>query len=220
MEIEADKSFKKLFMIGDNFVIPRNESELQVYCKRGKSALKTVTHFGKCLKPFPRQVMGIIIHGGKKTLKEYCNATKGRTEILKHLECVTPETSQIFYTSLEHGFRRLDYISDHVKDEDLLSTICCTFHLIYGQTLDLVRHHCSKSPDSTVKFIRTIVDNIAKDVLDLGCSKWSSLNSCDVQLSQIMATLRSIQPPNNNVAQLEKRFLIGPIVSIASRLVA
>lgn len=33
MEIEADKSFKKLFMIGEDLVIPRNEADLQIYCK-------------------------------------------------------------------------------------------------------------------------------------------------------------------------------------------
>ncbi|XP_015789316.1 uncharacterized protein LOC107366250 [Tetranychus urticae] len=218
MEIEADKSFKKLFMIGEDLIIPRNETELQIYCKHGKSAMKVATRYGKCLKPFPRQVLNIIVHGGKKSLKEYCDATKGRAEILKHLECVTPETSKIFYNSLEHGFRRIDYISANVHDDDLLSTLCCTFHLIYNQTIDLVRHHCSKSPDSTVRLIRTIVDNIAKDVLDLGCGKWPSLDSCDSQIPQIMEKLRSINPPEKT--ELAKRFLIGPVVSIASRLVA
>lgn len=52
--------------------------------------MKVATRYGKCLKPFPRQVLNIIVHGGKKSLKEYCDATKGRAGKLKdnrYLHC-------------------------------------------------------------------------------------------------------------------------------------
>ncbi|XP_074595096.1 uncharacterized protein LOC141850379 [Brevipalpus obovatus] len=217
MEQEADASFKKILMIGENLKIPRNQSELIDHCKLAKPALKLANNYGKCLTPFPRQVLRILIRGAKKSLKEYCDTSRGREQILKYLTCLTEENAQIFYAALERGIGRIDYVANEVKNDDLVSTLCCTFHLLYGNVMKVVQAQCGNSSADTIKFIRPIVDSIAGDVLEVGCVKYPSMESCDAQLPKIMNQLRNVEFKNKT--NLAKKFLIAPVITIAQRLV-
>lgn len=77
----------------------------------------------------------------------------------------------------------------------------------------------SSRPDYSRPFAitRPIVDRIAGDVLELGCGKWPSLEICDAQLKDIMQQLRAVQFKNQT--ELNRRFMMGPILKIADRMV-
>lgn len=85
-----DQWSNELYAIGDKSIpLPKTEQEMNnVYCNRSKSASKKLRELRACLKPFPGQVLNVILSGARKTLRNTCNTVEAREEFVDRVKCL------------------------------------------------------------------------------------------------------------------------------------
>lgn len=83
----------RIFMIGDRgLTFPKTEGQVRdVQCKRVSEAIeKARAIIGTCLKPFPKQVIGVLLRGMRVQSKKICSTVEGRVAAVEQLSCIEP----------------------------------------------------------------------------------------------------------------------------------
>lgn len=76
---KSDSCIRKAFLFGDpNAKFPSSDSDMDHYCFLGQEYTSCVKSYGKCLKPFPRQILYLLIGNMKKLMKDTCDTKSGR----------------------------------------------------------------------------------------------------------------------------------------------
>ena len=72
---KSDTCIRQAFLFGDpNAKFPQSHEEMDYYCGLGQEYTSCVKSYGKCLKPFPRQILYLLIGNMKKLMKETCDS--------------------------------------------------------------------------------------------------------------------------------------------------
>lgn len=69
--------------------LPTTPEELNNdHCVRSKAASKKLKDLRVCLKPFPSQVLDVILSGARKTMRNTCNTFEARQEFVAKTACM------------------------------------------------------------------------------------------------------------------------------------
>ena len=122
-----------IFIAGDRgYVAPETLSELEpLYCQRQTTSLEKIRNLGRnCMKPFPRQVVGLMTYGSRKDVKALCKGpVQGKQELLNNNVCFrNPAKMDQLHDAMDSLILKYETIRDNVHNESLkLPHICCEY---------------------------------------------------------------------------------------------
>ncbi|XP_074593169.1 uncharacterized protein LOC141848933 [Brevipalpus obovatus] len=213
----ADRYFKKMLFVGREPKIPRNETAIISYCKQVRKGYNMVKRYQTCLKPFPSQILGLVLRGAKESMKYVCDDKSHRKEVINYLGCLRSNNLGKAYTMLERALNVLDYIGYNVTDgHQLLPYICCSYHFISDRVKRFMEKECPAKSAGAEKFIHGVINLAAKDIIDLGCARTPSLQNCEERQSEIMQRIKEARFSSST--SLEERSFVKPVLAIADRL--
>lgn len=139
------------------------------HCKRIKGVESIVKSYAKnCFKPFPRQVIGLLVSGNSKELKKRCETEEQRAEYSRNTGCSTGPTIERLHQCMDQYVIDVESVRDTVTDLDYkMPQVCCQTHAFRRCIKrNLVKHGC---PEETVTYIDSLVSGTVEDVIDLTC---------------------------------------------------
>ena len=99
------------------------------YCPKIKEASNIVKAYARtCFKPFPRQVIGLLVRGNLKEIKHLCESKEERQLFSKHSQCLKNFDPENVHKCMDRYIIDAESVRDNVHDLDLkLPYSCCAF---------------------------------------------------------------------------------------------
>ena len=159
-----------IFIAGDRgYVPPQTIAEIHpLYCDRQTLSLGKIRALGRnCMKPFPRQIIGLMTYGSRKEVKALCKGpVSGKQELLDNNHCFRdPQKLNQMHDFMDTMIIKYETIRDNVHNESLkLPHLCCTYNsfldvsiLNYDCCLDIRFMTCShrNSKLNSIEFVQT-----------------------------------------------------------------
>lgn len=127
-----DRAALEMTIYGDrDHVMPLTDAAaLSDHCPRLKAAELVVKAYSRqCFKPFPQQVIGMLVKGNAQELKKRCSTPEGRAEFVGYAQCTPQINWDAAHTCMDTYIRQLEATRDTVTDLDKkLPYTCCYFH--------------------------------------------------------------------------------------------
>lgn len=139
------------------------------HCKRIKGVENIVRSYArKCFKPFPKQVIGLLVYGNSKELKKRCDTEQLRADYSKHSQCAVGATIEKLHQCMDQYVIDVESVRDTVTDLNLkMPYVCCQTHALRR----CLKRHLSKQgcPNESINYIDSLVAGTVEDVVDLTC---------------------------------------------------
>lgn len=138
-----------IFIAGDRgYIAPQTLEEIDpLYCNRQQVSLGKIRAIGRnCMKPFPRQIIGLMTYGSRNDVKNLCKGpVAGKQELLDNNHCFRSSSNlDDLHDSMDSLILQFESIRDNVHNESLkLPHICCSYNKFLDVSISQVLLHCS-----------------------------------------------------------------------------
>jgi len=166
---KMDKCAVSVFVFGRRDVyLPKNEPEMVPHCEEEFEAEDCVRSYARrCLRPFPRQIIGVILMGASQVIRQRCSP-EGTKEYLSHYKCIK-RTIPKLHDCMDQLVVSLDEIIKKPSDQRIPSA-CCSFSRYITCSVRPVREECKADPKAEDYIAVKMIKGYASEVLDLACS--------------------------------------------------
>lgn len=141
----------------------------QDHCQRIKGVENIVRSYTrKCFKPFPKQVIGLLVYGNSKELKKRCDSAAAQAEYSKHAQCATGPTIEKLHQCMDNFIIDVESVRDTVTDLNLkMPYVCCQTHVFRR----CIKRHLTNQgcPEDSINYVDLLVSGTVEDVIDLTC---------------------------------------------------
>lgn len=147
--------------------LPVNQKEMVPHCQEEYDAERCVKDIArKCLKPLPRQLLGVIMMGASQVIKTRCSPS-GTKEYLSHYKCIKTTIPEL-HDCMDQLVVSLDQISKAPVNERIPSA-CCSFSRYISCSIRPIRRLCKDDPTAENYIAVKMIKGYASEVLDLAC---------------------------------------------------
>ncbi|RWS24475.1 hypothetical protein B4U80_06470 [Leptotrombidium deliense] len=163
-----DKCATVVFVFGRRDVyLPKNQKEMVPHCQEEFDAEDCVRSYArKCMRPFPRQLIGVILLGASKVIKQRCT-TEGTKEYLTHYNCIK-KTIPKLHDCMDQLVGSLQAIVKKPA-ETRIAMACCSFSRYISCSSKPIKKDCPGDPTAEDYIAVKMIKGYASDVLDLAC---------------------------------------------------
>jgi hypothetical protein len=206
-----------------NVTFPGTDQQVTKYCTLGDQHMRCVKNYGKCLKPFPRQVFSIMIRNMRSLLRETCDTETGRKEFMQHSKCMTKDNTVKLHRLMNKMTVHLNYVWKNTTKEQKIPYMCCSIIIGKEEMERTVNQMCDaaagkEGPSKTVQYVNRLFNQAVGEAVDLGCgSKYGTEVACRSQISDAGWTALKDVISDDNYSEQETSFLI-PVVGITKEL--
>ncbi|XP_015792260.1 uncharacterized protein LOC107368887 [Tetranychus urticae] len=161
----------ELLSLADRSVrLPETAERLNdFHCVRSKEASAKLKNLRVCLKPFPSQVLDVILSGTRKTMRNTCNTLEARQEFVDKTACVRPQYGKAL-DCIDRYVAEMEYVRDNIDNLDMkIPYTCCYYWKTRRCFLNVVAANC---PESSVQYSQEHLDSLFSETTDLLCNKW------------------------------------------------
>lgn len=123
-------------------------------------------HARRCLKPLPRQLVGVIMLGASQVIKNRCGP-EGTKEYLSHYKCVR-DTIPELHDCMDQLVVSLEEIVKRPPNERIPAA-CCSFSRYVQCSVKPVRAKCRDDPTAENYIAVKMIKGYASEVMDLAC---------------------------------------------------
>ena len=122
-----------LFIAGDrSYIVPKTIQEITpYYCDKHLASLENIRQLARnCMKPFPRQIIGLATYGARQEVKSLCKGpVEGKQEFLANTICFRDNTKiNRMHDAMDKLILEFEVIRDNVHNESLkIPHICCSY---------------------------------------------------------------------------------------------
>lgn len=204
---------RTLFVAGDrSMVLPKTVEEVdENFCKSiGNSITRIREISNSCLKPFAKQVTGMLIFGARKQHRKICKSTEDKKKILKYSVCLREQQLLLLHDSMDEFIDYIEAVRDDVQDYNLKIPYCCCYYQEFKRSMQVkFAPYCDKN---AIDYTVDIVDGMMKDIMDLGCHTWEyNSNNCKSLLSNKPLSIK-------NLKKQRSRSILVPLIDIFTSL--
>lgn len=173
---DIDKASSVLFLAGDrDMVVPKTADDVDdFYCKRHTSSIETVRKISRvCLKPFPKQVIGLLLFGSREELRECCQSNVKKQQFFESLKCFEGKSTQKrLHDSFDQFILKIEGIRDSVPEDHLkIPHACCAYNSYMVHLRSLFQDKCSKT---SLDYLLNMTDRKVKQAFELVCAGYTS----------------------------------------------
>jgi hypothetical protein len=165
---KMDKCAVTVMVFGRRDVyLPINTKEMVPHCQEEFDAEKCVKDIArKCLKPLPRQLIGVIMMGASQVIKQRCTPT-GTQEYLSHYKCIKNTIPEL-HDCMDQLVVSLEEITKKPSDQRIPGA-CCAFSRYISCSTRPVKTQCKDDPTAEHYIGVKMIKGYASEVLDLAC---------------------------------------------------
>ncbi|KAI1286858.1 hypothetical protein HDE_10469 [Halotydeus destructor] len=176
------------------------------YCPRTKMAVAKIRTFAdQCFKPFPQQIIEIVLRGALNQARRNCDLEPGRERVLEVNQCTKDKNFEAYHQCSDTYTRQLEAIDKFENLDNKFPYTCCHFHSFKKCILDETRNFgCD---EVAIDYTREYLRRISSEALDYACGPYFDGSDKCSELGPL--ALDSVQ-----VA----RSLVPPLVNIMSSL--
>lgn len=219
--IKSDDCIRKALLFGEpNARFPQTSAEIDRYCSLGQEYMQCVREYGKCLKPFPRQVFSILIRNLKGLMKETCDTQDGKQEFMAHSRCMTKENLSRVHRLMNKMTIHLNFVHRNTTKEQKIPYMCCSIILGKREMDATVSQMCGSlsGGDKTVEYVNKLYNQAVGEAVDIGCgNKYGSEAACRSIIGDRGWESLSDVISDANYQEQETSFLV-PVVGITREL--
>lgn len=224
--IESDTCIRKAMLFGDSEArFPQTEEEIDKYCILGEQYTQCVRSYGKCLKPFPRQVFSILIRNLKSLMRETCDTRQGKQEFMQHSKCMTKDNMSQLHRLMNKMTIHLNYVHKNTTKDEKIPYMCCSIIIgkeemdrTVNQMCDAVSHRSGTSSAKTVDYVNRLFNQAVGEAVDIGCgNKYGTEEACRSQIGDKGWNALKDVISDANYQEQETSFLV-PVVGITKEL--
>lgn len=147
--------------------LPVNEKEMGPHCQEEYDAEKCVKDIArKCLKPLPRQLLGVIMLGASQVIKQRCTAT-GTREYLSHYKCIKKTIPEL-HDCMDQLVVTLQEVTK-MPSEQRIPHACCSFSRYISCSVRPIKDQCPDDPSAENYIAVKMIKGYASEVMDLAC---------------------------------------------------
>lgn len=149
--------------------LPKNYQEMVPHCQEEFDAEDCIKNFGrKCMPPFERQVMGMLVLGAGQVLRKRCGQ-EGTKEYLSHYKCIK-KTLPALHDAMDQLVYSMMAVNESYSTEAKIPTSCCAFARFNDLATKIVRQECSDFDKGAEEYIAIkMIKGYVGDLLDLSC---------------------------------------------------
>ena len=223
--LQSDNCIRKAMLFGDpNARFPQTEAEIDKYCSLGEQYTQCVRSYGKCLKPFPRQVFSILIRNLKSLMRETCDTRQGKQEFMEHSRCMTKDNLSKLHRLMNKMTIHLNFVLKNTTKDQKIPFMCCSI-IIGKEEMDrTVNQMCDStasqtgSSAKTVDYVNRLFNQAVGEAVDIGCgNKYGTEEACRQQIGHDGWTALKDVISDANYQEQETSFLV-PVVGITMEL--
>ncbi|KAI1306056.1 hypothetical protein HDE_01241 [Halotydeus destructor] len=195
---EADDCLLDIMLVGKTSApVAKTKPQLAIYCNNvGKKTLPCIRKFtDTCMTPFPRSIFNVGFKLMMRQFKRYCYTPEGQTEFVNNAECFEPDTIQAIQKYMDIVTNFADHVVANVTTQEIIPSLCCTYFTVLEMGTKEFTQICGRP--KAVEFFVSIVKSVATDLVDIGCGKFSTPDSCYRLLPETMAVFDRIVRPEN-----------------------
>ena len=179
-----DQCAKRLFGYGDpNYTFAATEEQVLQQCKTSKEAEVCIRQYNnRCVKPFARQYINIMLRGPSKSLKERCSSKKGIEDYLKNTDCLNATKKDLDVCT--HDVIENFMLVPKTKKPEWIPLSCCYLSKLEKCSKSAIENKC---PPNQTEYTSKAMRNLRGDVLDLFCDhelEWGTAK-CDEFVSNL-----------------------------------
>jgi len=169
-----DRQASKLFLIGDrSLVVPTTVDQVsQEFCPRILDSIESIKAIARsCLKPFPKQLVGIMLQAIRKVNKEICSSKEEKETVIKHLSCVKDSNrlEQVHvlmddFIMFAHSVQR--NVTDQTKK---IPFICCQYMNLLNDLESKISNWCDRD---SIDYVLNMIRRMMSDATDIVCPQF------------------------------------------------
>ncbi|KAI1286860.1 hypothetical protein HDE_10464 [Halotydeus destructor] len=176
-----DEAARTMSTFGDRTVMaPLTVNDLHShFCPKVKSAVATVRGYvRKCFKPFPKQIVGLILYGITRELKKNCETEEGKV-FVRHSQCSRGKNHERVHQCADQYVLEAEAIRDTVDNLDMKLPYSCCYYYKFKQCA--VRESGNLGCNAAAqKYVYDSLTFATEDALDLICKNYEEHSgNCD-----------------------------------------
>jgi len=211
-----------VFVFGKrNVYLPVNEQEMVPHCAEEFEAETCIKNYARrCLPPFARQLVGILLLGASQVIKQRCTP-QGTREYLSHRTCIKNTITRL-HDCMDQLVSSLDAISSAPAD-DRIPMACCAFGRYTHCSRQPIRESCLADDPTAEEYIAVkMIKGYASEVLDLACQgyEWGHEKCNEVKIPDGALALREgkLIQVDNSTKFKKSASLLPPFINIFTKL--
>ena len=126
-----DKDGTVVFIAGDrSLIVPRSIPEVDNFCSKILDSINSIRIVSRaCLKPYPKQILGLLVYGTRNQIKKICSNDAEKNQIIRYSSCMLNTTAyNKIHDTMDDFIKLTEYIRDEVPDPNKhLSYVCCYY---------------------------------------------------------------------------------------------
>ena len=196
---DIDKAASVLFLAGDRVhKVPKTLADVdRLYCNRHTTAIETVRDITRaCLKPFPKQVIGLLTFGSRKEVRSCCKSESEKKQLLESMQCFDKSNLELLHDSFDDFILKIEGIRDSISQDHLkMPHACCAYNSYIIHLRSLFQNRCS---GQSLDYLLNMTDRKVKDAFELVCSGYSAneMDKCANLNKQSPVTVRKSGKPS------------------------
>jgi len=186
----AEKNFHRFLFYGDrDAYFPSNENDVTKYCHMVQANVNNYTQFTRCLKPFPKQIFGLVAKGFKKYTKTRCASPKWRKQFVDFGNCVkSNKLEENLHGCVDKATLMNEFIEHKVKSNHKTSMACCVTQVMSN----CFRAKSKVCGNELSAFPFHMINEPIAEVFELMCGSLNSLQKCSRRYPSYMQDIRDL----------------------------
>ncbi|KAI1299353.1 hypothetical protein HDE_03791 [Halotydeus destructor] len=218
--VESDACLAHALLIGETKVdIPRTMEQLETFhCSRIRSEYKCISAYKVCLKGVAKMMFNSITRNfNNEVVKKQCGTDQGRADFIKHFNCFDQDSLQYLHDVVNKLTLSIELVRDSANSSQLAG-VCCAFQHTMAVGRQLIDGLCrEKTGPETAEYVVGMLDNILKEVVQMGCNGYDTTDVCDTKMAPLMAQFRAISDSGPNHVHLDHTPMI-PLLQVVAKL--
>lgn len=217
---QIDLFASKLLMVGDrSLIIPKDVNEVStIFCPKIRQNIEQVKEIARsCLKPFPKQLVGVILFAIKKVNRDICSSTKEKEFIASSLECVQDVNRMESVHELMDDFVRFShFVHRNISDVNKkIPFICCQYLKFLHKLEKRLTPWCKRE---AIDYVVNMIQKMMVDATDIICPTYTRPGSYSDPNGRCYQFLQNHPVNINSSSRLETLSVLPPLVDIFSEM--
>ena len=166
-----------------------------------------------CLKPFPSQIVTVVLSNIKKFKKRFCGPDKNVA--LHHLQCMKPDNKETWMKVGNLATSMATYVASFENLDEAIPGLCCGARHLVSKAGLMLEDVCSKvGLNGSGIWMSDVVNNLLTDALDIMCSGFPSVKVCSEKVPELMTKIGDAM---NDDTQFNTTMIV-PMVRLITKL--
>jgi hypothetical protein len=209
-----------LFLVGDrSLVVPSSLQEVSDnFCPKIQENIEKIREIARsCLRPFPKQLVGVMLFAIKRVNREICSSKQEKDFIVQHLSCVRDQNKmEQVHVLMDDFVKFAHYVHSNVSDTNKKIPFICCQYLQLMQDLDKrLSNWCKRE---AIDYVINMIDKMMSDCTDMICPQYVKPGSLTAPDGKCRRFMTNNPVPLNPKVKSPTLSMLPPLIDIFTEM--